>query len=59
MKSLFILGVSIAVPILANAVVSPTYWATIPVGNKYIGVIKIGLGVATFVFLHAITAKKN
>jgi len=59
MKSLFILAVSFGLPIWIHVATSPTFWASIPFGNKYAGVIKIGLGVATFIFLHAITSSKD
>ncbi|MBN2642786.1 MAG: hypothetical protein JXR78_14125 [Victivallales bacterium] len=59
MKALFILGISIALPIWVHTVTSPTFWATIPFGNKYAGFIKAGLGVATFILLSAVTSKKS
>ncbi len=59
MKFLIILGVSIALPIWISVITSPNFWATIPFGNEYAGVIKIGLGVATFIVLSVVTSNKS
>ena len=59
MKALFILGISIALPILVHTMTSPTFWASIPFGNKYAGMIKVGLGITTFIFLSIATSNKS
>ncbi len=39
--------------------VSPSFWATIPVGNRYVGALKIAAAIATFVIVRAFTRPGN
>lgn len=52
-RYIFCLAVSAAVPI----VFSPMFFATIPYGSFNMGVIKIGVAVALFLFLINVTKK--
>jgi len=59
MRYFIILAISIALPIWISAITSPTFWASIPIGNKYVGMVKVGLGVGTFIILSALTSGKK
>ena len=39
-----------------HVLVSPAFWASIPIGNKYIGILKIVAAILTFIILKAMTS---
>jgi hypothetical protein len=39
-----------------QVLVSPNFWATIPISNKYIGILKIVAAIVTFIILKAMTS---
>lgn len=39
-----------------NVLVSPNFWATIPFGDKYAGILKIVAAILTFIILKAVTS---
>lgn len=55
-RFIIVLGLSLF-PYWVQALVNPTFWASIPFGNEYIGAIKIAAALATFIFLMKVTSK--
>jgi hypothetical protein len=53
-RYIFFFVISVTLPIWIDLIVSPTFWASIPYGNKYTGMIKIILAILTFIILFTI-----